>query len=79
MGFRVGDCVGNSMSITGTVQLFESCLHTKIQERGGGVQFVGDGNELPTEKIPAELRAQVVAITFTPPPDFGPGPTASFA
>ena len=79
LGFRVGECVGNSMSITGTVRLFESCFHTTIVETGGGVQFVGDGNELAAEMIPAELRPQVAAITFTPPPDFGPGPAASFA
>jgi hypothetical protein len=73
MGFEVGPCVGNSISITGPARLFESCFHTKLQEDGGGVQFAGIGKELPPNKIPISLREQIVAVTFTPPPDFGPG------
>lgn len=71
MGFEIGEAFGNSTSITGPVRLFESVFHTKLREVGG-VQFV-DGYELPTEKIPPALRAEIVAVTFTPPPDFGPG------
>ena len=76
-GFEVGGCVGNSISITGAVRLFESCFHTKLREVGGGAQF-DDGSELAAQKIPAALRAQIAAVTFTPPPDFGPG-AASFS
>ena len=78
MGFEVGKCVGNSISITGTAELFESCFRTKLRETGGGVQFADKGNELAAEKFPHSLRAQIAAITFTPPPDFGPGTTSSF-
>jgi hypothetical protein len=78
MGFEVGECIANSFSITGTVTLFESSFATKLREIGHSVQFVGDGNELAAEKIPAALRAHVAAITFTPPPDFGPGAASSF-
>jgi hypothetical protein len=78
MGFEVGECVGNSLSITGAVRLFQLHFRTKLREAGGGVQFAGDGYELASEKIPPTLRAQIAAITFTPPPDFGPGPTSSF-
>lgn len=79
MGFEVGGCVGNSLSITGAVRVFESCFRTKLREAGGSVQFADDGFELAAAKIPAALRAQVVAVTFTPPPDFGPGAAASFS
>jgi hypothetical protein len=78
MGFEVGECVGNSFSITGVVRLFESCFHTKLREARGGVQFADDGDELAAEKIPFALRTQIAAITFTPPPDFGPGAASSF-
>lgn len=71
MGFEIGEAVGNSTSITGPARLFESVFHTKLREVGG-VQFA-DGYELPAEKIPPALRAEIVAVTFTPPPDFGPG------
>lgn len=78
MGFEVGECVGNSISITGAARLFESCFRTKLREVGGGVQFADESNELAAEKIPLALRAQIVAVTFTPPPDFGPGAASSF-
>jgi len=78
MGFEVGECVGNSISITGAARLFESCFRTKLREAGGGVQFAGEGDELAAEKIPSALQAQIAAVTFTPPPDFGPGAASSF-
>lgn len=78
MGFKVGECVGNSISITGAVRLFESCFRTKLRAAGGGVQFAGEGDELAAEKIPSALRPQIAAVTFTPPPDFGPGTASSF-
>ena len=80
MGFEVGECVGNSFPITGPARLFESSFRTKLRAAaGGGVQFAGDGAELASEKIPSALRRQIAAVTFTPPPDFGPGAAASFA
>lgn len=78
LGFEIGQCVGNSISITAAARLFEACFHIKLQEAGGGVQFAGEGYELAAEKIPSSLRAQIAAVTFTPPPDFGPGAAASF-
>jgi hypothetical protein len=77
MGFEVGECVGNSMSITGSVRLFESSFDTKLQEAGRSVKFAEQGYELAQDKIPAALRGDIAAITFSPPPDFGPG-AASF-
>ena len=78
LGFTIGECVGNSFAITGAARIFEAHFGTKLAEAGGGMQFAGDGRELAAAKIPAPLRAQIAAITFTPPPDFGPGGTASF-
>jgi len=78
MGFEIGRCVGNSMSITATARLFESHFHVKLQEAGSGVQFAEGGYELAEVKIPSTLRAQISAITFTPPPDFGPGTASNF-
>jgi hypothetical protein len=77
LGFELGACVGNSFSIAGPVRLFESCFRTKLLHSRGGVRFADGGEKLSANKIPAGLRAQLVAITFTPPPDFGPG-SASF-
>lgn len=76
LGFELGACVGNSFSIAGPVRLFESCFRTKLHENRGGVRFADGGEELAANRIPAGLRAQIVAITFTPPPDFGPGTTS---
>jgi hypothetical protein len=79
MGFEVGNFVGNSLSITGPARLFETIFHTKLQEDGkSGLKFGGNSYELPKEKIPSALRAEIAAVTFTPPPDFGPG-SGSFA
>lgn len=80
MGFEVGACVGNSMAITGAARLFESGFRTKLRESGrGGVQFADGGFELAPAKIPAVLQKQIAAVTFTPPPDFGPGAMSSLA
>lgn len=79
MGFKVGKCVGNSFSITGPARLFESSFQTKLQEDPkAGLTFDGDSHELPKSKIPSALRGEIAAVTFTPPPDFGPG-AGSFA
>lgn len=77
-GFEVGECVGNNFAITGAVRLFESYFDTELREAGGGVQFVDSGDMLAAERIPSALRAKIAAVTFTPPPDFGPGATSSF-
>ena len=77
-GFDVGVCVGNSFSITGTVLLFESCFGTGLRKTSGGVQFAHGGVELFAENVPSELQADIDTVTFTPPPDFGPGADASF-
>lgn len=77
MGFDVGDVVGISFSITAEVSTFEQVFETRLREDGrGGVEAVRDDGsasyELPLEPLPESLSNLVVAVTFTPPPDFGP-------
>jgi len=76
-GFEVGEVVGNGMSITGPAHLFESIFRVRLERTPGkGIQFKSDDRtptyELPKKHMPSDLVEGVVAITFTPPPDFGP-------
>jgi hypothetical protein len=73
MGFDVGPCVGNSLSIAGRGELFERRFGARLALDGGGARFAEHGHELPAAALPVSIRAHVAAITFTPPPDFGPG------
>ena len=65
-GFEVGPLVGISFSITAPASAFEKVFKTRIREAGKG------DLELPKKALPRELAEDVAAVTFTPPPDFGP-------
>ena len=75
-GFDVGPLVGNSFSITGPVALFERFFKTQLRPHTHGTVKAGEHGEgsfeLPVHALPDELRGAVDAVTFTPPPDFGP-------
>ena len=77
-GFEVGQVVGNSFSITAPKSTFEKVFKVKLkEEKEKGVtahlEKSDEGSyELPTSKLSEALRGQVAAVTFTPPPDFGP-------
>ncbi|MDA8233191.1 MAG: hypothetical protein M0Z31_00010 [Clostridia bacterium] len=76
-GFMVGPVGGLGFSISGPVKLFESFFNIGIiVDEKSGVQFTGDDGansyELPTGKIPGQLGGLVTAVTFSPPPAFGP-------
>ncbi|MBI3970031.1 MAG: hypothetical protein HY332_01970 [Chloroflexi bacterium] len=76
-GFDVGPVVGNSFSITAPAGTFRKAFNTQLRrEARGSVQAVkedgGAGFELPLEHLPEPARGLVSAVTFTPPPDFGP-------
>lgn len=76
-GFEVGPLVGNGFSITAPIATFERVFQTKLRRapRGAVQSIREDGSaqiELPLEKLSGELSRHVAAITFTPPPDFGP-------
>lgn len=77
-GFEVGNMVGNSFSITAPKSTFENFFKTKLQveERGDVKVAAAEGaaksHELPLKALPRNLSQLVDAVTFSPPPDFGP-------
>ena len=78
LGFTVGPLVGNSFSITAPRATFESVFSVDlahVAKRSGrkAKPARGESNLLPTSKLPKAVAALVSAVTFTPPPDFGPG------
>lgn len=77
LGFAVGEAVGISMSITASANTFERVFGVPLsQTPKSGIQVIDrDGSlsrEIPTHAWPASLWDLAVAITFVPPPDFGP-------
>ncbi len=77
LGFRVGPFVGNSFAITAPAEVFGRALGVNLRVNAdGGIECVGkDGSgsyECPREQLPREVAQFVDAITFTPPPAFGP-------
>ena len=77
LGFQVTPLVGISFSITAAQDVFEQVFKVTLrQNQKGSVEIVKNnraaGNELPLEKLPKDLQAYVYAVTFVPPPDFGP-------
>jgi hypothetical protein len=77
LGFDVGEMVGISFSISATVGTFEQVFKTTLrQDEQGGIEAVqadGSGSyELLLDALPDSLTNLVVAVTFTPLPDFGP-------
>ena len=77
LGFQEGNVAGNSFSITAPKKTFEKVFHTKLREGDRGEVTVeskrgAGGHELPLSSLPESVRRHVEAVTFTPPPDFGP-------
>jgi hypothetical protein len=66
-GFEVGPLGGTAFSITGPVSRFTSLFGPAMPsgERGD--------LELDIARLPADLRRQVRAVSFSEPIDFGPG------
>lgn len=76
-GFEVGKTAGMSFSITAPVSTFEKVFKCKlVRTDGGGVKASVKGGaqsyELPISALSDELGKDVVAATFSAPPDFGP-------
>jgi hypothetical protein len=76
-GFDVGVTVGVGFSISAPAETFEQLFQTPLRqnEQGGIVAAGEDGSgtyELPLRGLPESLASLVVAVTFAPPPDFGP-------
>jgi hypothetical protein len=76
-GFDVGPVMGNSFPITAPASTFERVFQTRLRrQEPGGVEAVSDDGsaryELPRQGLSPEIESLVLAVTFTPPPDFGP-------
>lgn len=63
-GFQCGPVVGISFAITAPAALFDAVF---------GVTPGSGEPDLPLDRVDADLAASLLAITTTPPPDFGPG------
>lgn len=78
-GFDVGELIGTSFSITGPRSRFEDtfdiALTIDTDDAGTVAYATTDAGhlELPLSSLPSNLVRHVTAVTFTEPPDFGPG------
>ena len=76
-GFEVGNVVANSFSITAPAATFEKVFGARIRRdpQRGAVKEAGQAGtlELPLKKLEREVAGVIEAVTFSPPPDFGPG------
>ena len=78
LGFEVSAGYANSFSITGDKKLFEKTFDTKIsadEKQAIKARSKNDteSSELPLGELPKEVKKSVETVTFTEPPDFGPG------
>jgi hypothetical protein len=75
-GFSVGEPGGISFTVAGPKSLFERVFGSTLtvtEERNMTTTATADGAlELPLDRIPAEVAEPIEAVTFTPPPDYGP-------
>jgi hypothetical protein len=74
-GFEVGPGTGASFSIAAPRSTFER-IFAPLQVGGTpaarSAQTAEGELELPLDDVPDDVRANVQAVTFTPPPEFGP-------
>ena len=71
-GFQVSEVVASSFSITGPRSLFLRCLGPS-EAPDSALRGAREGLALPLGSLPGPVADAVRAVTFTPPPDFGPG------
>lgn len=78
-GFEVGDVVGISFSVSGPPELFAHVFGQRVDLRAGRAGRIESAAtesgslEFDLGSLPPEVAEHVRAVTFTPPPDFGPG------
>ncbi len=77
-GFDVSSAFANSFSITGNTKLFEKIFNTKIlTDEKNAVRSKreddSESSELPLRDLPKEVKKAIETVTFSEPPDFGPG------
>ncbi len=80
LGFEVGPMYGTSFSITAPADIFEHVFKVDLgylrkphADRDRSRGKTARDLELPKSTLPDALKPMVQAVTFTPPPDFGPG------
>ena len=73
LGFEVGALVGNSFSISAAPKKFERQFHTKILHTNQFASLEDGSLELPIAQLSDEVKATIDAVSFSKPPDFGPG------
>lgn len=71
-GFEVSEVVASSFSITGPRSLFLRCLGPS-EAPDSALRGAREGLALPLGSLPGPVADAVQVVTFTPPPDFGPG------
>jgi subtilase family serine protease len=76
-GFEVFPLGGISLTIAGTIEQFSELFDTNIVvDEAKGVLGIHESEEsshlLPLAQLPKYIQEQIVAVTFVPPPDFGP-------
>jgi hypothetical protein len=77
LGFQVGPLVGISFSITAPRKSFERTFGARFTRDADGAVTLeapdpSRAYELPLDRLPADLAAQIEAVTVSPPVDFGP-------
>ena len=73
LGFEIGELVANSFSITASRKTFEQHFHAKIEVTEQHTALKGGNLELPISTLPKDVRSSITAVSFSAPPDFGPG------
>jgi hypothetical protein len=76
-GFVVGPLIGNSFSITGPSAAVERFFRVRVRSSAKrGIEAVGKRGTISLElgrgQLPPAVAKFVEAVTFTPPPAFGP-------
>lgn len=77
LGFEIGKMVGISFSVTAQVRTFVDIFKVRLRQTDrGGIECLGDDDtgrlELPMANLSQKLALHLHAVTFMPPPDFGP-------
>src|SRR5215204_205145 len=79
LGFDVSKPAGIGFSISAPATVFKKVFKIRtISDERGGIKAAAatraEGTyELPLKALPKEVAQYVSAVTFSPPPDFGPG------
>jgi hypothetical protein len=75
-GFESSELRGISFTIVALQSVFERTFGTRlaVTRHGSATSVTSEAGtlELPLAQIPAEVAEVIEAVTFTPPPDYGP-------